>query len=427
MLQKLLGFNPKETTIRTEITAGLTTFLTMAYILAVNPEILGACGMPKDAVFTTTVLISAFATLLMGFYGKLPFALAPGMGLNAFFAFTICGVLDYSWQFALTAVFLEGIIFILLTVSNLREKIVDVLPDTLKNSISAGIGLYIAFIGLQNADIIVESESTLVCLGDISSGSALLGIIGIVLTSVLLIRKVKGALLIGIVLTTLIGIPLGVTKFGGVVSLPPSIEPILWQFEWDKIFTPEMIIIVFTLLFVDLFDAIGTLIGVSTRAGMMKNGKIPRMKEAFMVDSVATTLGAAMGTSTVTIFVESASGVNEGGRSGMTAVATGLCFVLAIFFAPFFLSIPGAATAPILVLVGLMMMASVLKIDFNDYSEAIPAFVCIIMMPLAYSISDGIVFGHLCYVIINLLSRNWRKVTIGMYILSAFFLLKFIL
>lgn len=427
MLQKLLGFNPKETTIRTEITAGLTTFLTMAYILAVNPEILGACGMPKDAVFTTTVLISAFATLLMGFYGKLPFALAPGMGLNAFFAFTICGVLDYSWQFALTAVFLEGIIFILLTVSNLREKIVDVLPDTLKNSISAGIGLYIAFIGLQNADIIVESESTLVCLGDISSGSALLGIIGIVLTSVLLIRKVKGALLIGIVLTTLIGIPLGVTKFGGVVSLPPSIEPILWQFEWEQIFTPEMIIIVFTLLFVDLFDAIGTLIGVSTRAGMMKNGKIPRMKEAFMVDSVATTLGAAMGTSTVTIFVESASGVNEGGRSGMTAVATGLCFVLAIFFAPFFLSIPGAATAPILVLVGLMMMASVLKIDFNDYSEAIPAFVCIIMMPLAYSISDGIVFGHLCYVIINLLSRNWRKVSVGMYILSAFFLLKFIL
>ncbi len=427
MLQKLLGFNPKETTIRTEITAGLTTFLTMAYILAVNPEILGACGMPKDAVFTTTVLISAFATLLMGFYGKLPFALAPGMGLNAFFAFTICGVLDYSWQFALTAVFLEGIIFILLTVSNLREKIVDVLPDTLKNSISAGIGLYIAFIGLQNADIIVESESTLVCLGDISSGSALLGIIGIVLTSVLLIRKVKGALLIGIVLTTLIGIPLGVTKFGGVVSLPPSIEPILWQFEWEQIFTPEMIIIVFTLLFVDLFDAIGTLIGVSTRAGMMKNGKIPRMKEAFMVDSVATTLGAAMGTSTVTIFVESASGVNEGGRSGMTAVATGLCFVLAIFFAPFFLSIPGAATAPILVLVGLMMMASVLKIDFNDYSEAVPAFVCIIMMPLAYSISDGIVFGHLCYVIINLLSRNWRKVSVGMYILSAFFLLKFIL
>ncbi len=427
MLAKLFGFNPKETTVRTEITAGITTFLTMAYILAVNPNILSETGMDKGALFTTTVLISAAVTILMGLYAKLPFALAPGMGLNAFFAYTICMIMGYSWQFALTAVFLEGLIFILLTVSNLREKIVYALPDTLKNAISAGIGLYIAFIGLQNAGIVVNSNATLVSLGDITKGPALLGVIGILLSSVLLIKKVKGAMLYGIILTTLIGIPMGVTHFDGIFSTPPSIEPIFFKFEWDKIFTPDMFIIVFTLLFVDLFDTIGTIIGVANKAGMVKDGKIPRLKQAFLVDAIGTTTGAIMGTSTVTTFVESASGVNEGGRSGLTAFVTGLCFLSALFLAPFFLSIPGAATAPVLVLVGLMMMSSVMKIDFNNYLDAIPAFICIVFMPLAYSISDGIVLGHLSYVAINLICGKFKRVTISMYILAAFFMLKFLL
>lgn len=427
MLKKLFGFDPKVSTVKTEITAGITTFLTMAYILAVNPNILCETGMDKGALFTTTVLVSAIATMLMGLYAKLPFALAPGMGLNAFFAYTVCLIMGYSWQFALTAVFLEGLLFILLTVTNLRDKIVYMLPDPLKNAISAGIGLYIAFIGLKGADIIVDNNATLVSLGDLSSGSALLGVIGIVLTSVLLVKKVKGGLLIGILATTLIGIPMGVTKFTGMFSTPPSIEPIFFKFQWDKIFTSEMFIIVFTFLFVDLFDTIGTIIGVTNRAGMVKDGKIPRLKQAFLVDAVATTGGAIMGSSTVTTFVESAAGVNEGGRSGLTAFVTGLCFLLALFFAPFFLSIPAAATAPVLVLVGLMMMGSVSNIDFSNYIDAIPAFVCIIFMPLSYSISDGIVLGHLCYVLINLLSGNFKRVTVGMYLLAAFFLLKFVL
>lgn len=428
MIKKLFGFNPKETTIRTEVMAGITTFLTMAYILAVNPSILSETGMDKGALFTTTVLMSALPTIFMGLYAKLPLALAPGMGLNAFFAYTVCLVMGYSWQFALTAVFLEGIMFILLTITNLREKIVEVIPDTLKKAISAGIGLYIAFIGLKSAGIIVNNDATLVCLGKLTSGSALLGVIGIIVTSVMLVKNIKGALLIGILATTLIGIPLGVTHFDGVFSIPPSIEPIFLKFEWTHIFTKEMFIIVFTLLFVDLFDCIGTVIGVTTRAGMVKaDGKIPRIKEVFMVDSISTAAGAAMGTSTVAVYVESAAGVNEGGRSGLTAVVTGACFLLALFFAPLFLAIPAAATTPVLVLVGLMMMGSVLEIDFNKYADSIPAFICILMMPLTYSISDGIVLGHLSYIFINLLSGNFKKVTVGMYILAAFFLLKFLL
>lgn len=383
--------------------------------------------MDKGALFTTTVIMSGLATIFMGLYAKLPLALAPGMGLNAFFAYSVCMIMGYSWQFALTAVFLEGLVFILLTVTNLREKIVDVIPDTLKNAISAGIGLYIAFIGLKSAGIIVNNDATLVCLGELSKGSALLGVIGIILTSVMLVKGVKGALLIGILVTTLIGIPLGVTVIDGVFSVPPSVEPIFMKFEWENILTKDMVIIVFTLLFVDLFDCIGTVIGVTTRAGMVKNGKIPRLKEVFMVDSVSTAAGAVMGTSTVAVYVESAAGVNEGGRSGLTAFCTGVCFLLAMFFAPLFLAIPSAATAPVLVLVGVMMMASVLKIDFNHYAEAVPAFVCIIFMPLAYSISDGIVLGHLSYIFINLLSGNYKKMTIGMYILAAFFLLKFMI
>ncbi len=427
MLTKLFGYNPKETTVRTEVMAGLTTFLTMAYILAVNPNILGETGMDKGALFTTTVIMAGISTIFMGLYAKLPLALAPGMGLNAFFAYTVCMVMGYSWQFALTAVFLEGLLFILLTVTNLREKIVDVLPDTLKKAISAGIGLYIAFIGLKSADIIVDNEATLVSLGDITTGSALLGVIGIAVTSILLVKNVKGALLFGILVTTLLGVPLGVTQFDGVVSVPPGIEPIFMQFEWTNIFTKDMLVIVFTFLFVDLFDCIGTVIGVTERAGMVKNGKIPRLKEVFVVDSVSTTVGAMMGTSTVAVYVESAAGVNEGGRSGLTAFTTGVFFLLALFLSPLFLAIPAAATTPVLVLVGLMMMGSVLNVNFSDYSEAIPAFICILFMPLCYSISDGIVLGHLSYIFINLLSGKYKKVSVGMYILAAFFLLKFIL
>lgn len=348
------------------------------------------------------------------------------MGLNAFFAYTVCMIMGYSWQFALTAVFLEGLVFILLTVTNLREKIVDVIPETLKNAISAGIGLYIAFIGLKSAGIIVNNEATLVSLGNLASGSALLGAIGIVLTSVLLVKNIKGALLFGILLTTLIGIPLGVTNFEGIFSIPPSVEPIFLKFEWGQVLTKDMVIIVFTLLFVDLFDCIGTVIGVTNRAGMVKaDGKIPKLKEVFVVDSVSTTAGAVMGTSTVAVYVESAAGVNEGGRTGLTATVTGVCFLLALFFAPLFLAIPAAATTPVLVLVGLMMMGSVQNVNFTDYSEAIPAFICILFMPLSYSISDGIVLGHLSYIFINLCSGNYRKTSIGMYILAVFFLLKF--
>lgn len=414
--------------MRTEVMAGITTFLTMAYILAVNPNILSTTGMDKGALFTTTVLASAVTTLLMAFYAKLPFGLAPGMGLNAFFAYTVCLGLGYSWQFALTAVLIEGLIFILLTVTNLREKIVDCLPMTLKHAISAGIGLFIAFLGLQNAGIIVKNDATLVGLGNITTGPALLGIIGLVLTSVLLVKRVKGALLIGILLTTVLGIPLGITHFNGVVSTPPSIEPIFCQFEWHNIFTREMVVVVFTFLFVDLFDTIGTLVGVTTKAGMVtKDGKIPHLKQAFMVDAIGTTMGAALGTSTVTTFVESAAGVGEGGRSGLTAFVTAVCFLLALFLAPFFLAVPGAATAPVLILVGLMMISSVKKIDFSDYSEAIPAFLCIVFMPMAYSISDGIVLGLMSYVLVNLISGKYKKLTLGMYILAVLFSFKFLM
>lgn len=428
MLKKLFGFDERVTTVRTEVMAGITTFLTMAYILAVNPNILSTTGMDKGALFTTTVLASALTTLLMAFYAKLPFGLAPGMGLNAFFAYSVCLGLGYSWQFALTAVLIEGLIFILLTVTNLREKIVDCLPLTLKHAISGGIGLFIAFLGLQNAGIIVKNDATLVGLGNITSGTALLGIIGLILTSVLLVKRVKGALLIGILLTTLIGIPLGITQFNGVVSTPPSIEPIFCKFEWHNIFTKEMVIVVFTFLFVDLFDTIGTLVGVTTKAGMVtKEGKIPHLKQAFMVDAIGTTMGAALGTSTVTTFVESAAGVGEGGRSGLTAFVTAVCFLLALFLAPFFLAVPGAATAPVLILVGLMMISSVKNIDFSDYSEAIPAFLCIVFMPMAYSISDGIVLGLMSYVLVNLISGKYKKLTLGMYILAILFSFKFLM
>lgn len=426
MLEKLFGFNKNETNVRTEIFAGLTTFLTMAYILAVNPNILGETGMDREALFTTTVLMSFFATALMALYGKLPLALAPGMGLNAFFAYTICLTLGFTWQFALTAVLLEGIIFIILTVTNLRKMIMNILPETIKKSIGVGIGLYIAFIGLKNAGVIVGNSATLVSLGDVTSGSGLLALIGIIITSALLIRNVKGALFFGIIATTLIGIPMGETKFNGVFSTPPSIGPIFWKFDWAGIFTKEMAYVVFTMLFVDLFGCMGTIIGVTNQ---MKNdeSKFPRLKKAFMVDAISTTVGAMFGTSAVSTYVESASGINAGGRSGLTSMATALCFLASLFLVPVFLAIPSAAVAPVLVLVGLMMMSAIIELDFNDYTESIPAFMCIVMMPLTYSIAEGIILGLLSYVFINALSGNLKKVSAGMYILAALFILKYVI
>ena len=425
MLEKLFGFKKGETTVRTEIFAGLTTFFTMAYILAVNPNILGETGMDRGALFTTTVLMSFFATALMAFYGKLPLALAPGMGLNAFFAYTICLTLGYSWQFALTAVLLEGIIFIILTVTNLRKLIMNILPETIKKSIGVGIGLYIAFIGLKNAGVIVGNSATLVSLGKVTEGSGLLAVIGIVITSALLIRNVKGALFFGIIITTLIGIPMGQTKFTEVFSTPPSIEPVFWKFDWKGVFTTDMLYVVFTMLFVDLFGCLGTILGVT---GQMKNkdGQFPKLRQAFMVDAISTTVGAMFGTSAVSTYVESASGINAGGKSGLTAFATAMCFLASLFLAPIFLAIPSAAVAPVLVLVGLMMMSAVIEIDFSDYTESIPAFMCIVMMPLTYSIAEGIILGLLSYVFINALSGNLKKVTVGMYILAAMFIIKYL-
>ena len=427
MLEKLFGFNPRETRVRTEILAGITTFLTMAYILAVNPNILAATGMDKGALFTTTVIASAFATLLMAFYAKLPFGLAPGMGLNAFFAYTVCLTLGYTWQFALTAVLLEGIIFILLTVTNLREKIVDALPLSLRNAIGAGIGLFIAFIGLQNAGIIVNNDATLISLGNITSGSALLGIIGLLITSILLVKKVRGALLIGILLTTVIGIPMGLTHLDGVLSTPPSIEPIFFQFQWEHIFTKEMVIVVFTFLFVDMFDTIGTLIGVSDKAGMLdEDGKLPNVKQALMADAIATSAGAVLGTSTTTTFVESSAGVGAGARTGLASIVTGLLFLLAIFFAPIFTAIPGFATAPALIFVGFLMVSAIVKVDFEDLTDAVPAYLCLIAMPLMYSIAEGIAIGVISFVLINLICGKRKKITPLMYILAVLFICKYI-
>ena len=428
MLNKLFGFDPQKHNVRTEIVAGITTFLTMSYILAVNPGMFGILeGMPAGAVFTTTALAAIIGTLAMAIFAKLPFGLAPGMGLNAFFVFSVCLGMGYSWQFALTAVFIEGILFILMTITNIREAIVNAIPKNLRYAIGGGIGLFIAFIGMQNAGIIVNDNATLVALGDITSGSALLAVIGLVITGVLFALNVRGAMLIGILATTLIGIPMGITEFKGVVSMPESVEPIFCKFEWDKIFTLDMLVVVFTFLFIDMFDTVGTLIGVSTKANMVdEKGNIPHLKQAFMADAIATTAGAILGTSTTTTYVESASGVAQGGRTGLTAFTIAVCFAVALFFSPLFLSVPGAATAPVLILVGMLMMEPVRNIDFDDATEAIPSFICLVMMPLAYSISAGILLGMIAYVLINMICGKFKKLTPTMYILAILFILKYI-
>ena len=428
MLTKLFGFNPSTTTVRKEIVAGITTFLTMSYILAVNPSLFSQLdGMPGGAVFTSTALAAIVGCLAMAFVGKLPFGLAPGMGLNAFFVYSVCLGMGYSWQFALTAVLIEGLIFIVLTLTNVREAIVNAIPLSLRNAIGAGIGLFIAFIGLESAGVIIPDEATLVALGDITSGSALLALIGIVITGFLYAKNIPGSILIGILVTMLIGIPMGVTEFQGVLSKPESISPIFCKFEFDHIFTLDMLAVVFTFLFIDMFDTVGTLVGVCTKAGMAdKNGKIERLNQAFMADSIATTVGACLGTSTTTTYVESAAGVAHGGRSGLTAFAVGVCFVIAMFFSPLFLSIPAAATAPALVIVGLLMLEPIKYIPFEDFSESIPAFVCIILMPLSYSISNGILLGMITYVLMNLVTGKVSKVTPTMAILAVLFVLKYI-
>ena len=426
MLKKLFGFDKGTMTMKKELMGGITTFLTMAYILAVNPSILGDAGMDSGAVFTATVISAVVATLVMAVYAKLPFALAPGMGLNAFFAYTIVLTMGYTWQFALTAVFVEGLIFILLTLSGLRQKIVDSMPLLLRRSISPGIGLFIAFIGLKNAGIITSNSATLVSLGDLHDSTVLLACFGILLSAVLLVRKVTGALLIGILVTTIVGIPLQVTHFDTVVSMPPSLAPVFCKFEWTQILSVDMAICVLTFLFIDMFDTIGTLIGVSNRAGMVdEQGNIPRLKDAFMADAIGTTLGAILGTSTVTTYVESASGVNVGGRSGLTSFTSAICFALALFLAPLFLAIPAQATAPALVLVGVMMMHDIRNVDFSNYLTAIPCFVCIAFMPLTYSISDGILMGLITWVLLHICSGHYKDLNIGMIILALLFICKY--
>ncbi len=428
MFDRYFRLKENNTNVRTELIAGLTTFMTMAYILALNPSILGETGMDRGALFTATALSACVATLVMAFWARLPFALAPGLGLNAFFAYTVVLKMGYSWQMALTAVFIEGIIFILLTSFNIREAIINSIPLNLKHAISAGIGLFIAFLGLENAGIIVGDEKTLLSLGNMSDHGVWIAFIGIMVTGVLLILKVRGALLIGIFISALAGIPLGVTKYpeNGLFSLPPSLAPSFLQFDFSKLFTVDMLVVLFTFLFIDLFDTVGTLIGVSGKAGMLdKRGNVPRAKQALFADAIGTTLGAMMGTSTVTTYVESASGVAEGGKTGMTAFSVAIFFAISLFLAPLFLMVPSAATAPALIIVGLYMLSPLQKVNLDNMEEAIPVFLTIIIMPLTLSISEGIIFGMLSYVLLKVFTGKFREVSIVMYILSIFFILKF--
>lgn len=432
-LKSYFNLAGNNTTVRTEILAGITTFMTMAYILAVNPDILSAAGMDKGAVFTATALASLIATLVMAFYAKLPFALAPGMGLNAFFAFTVVLGMGHTWQFALTAVFLEGLVFIALTAFNIREMIVNSIPNNMKHAISVGIGLFIAFIGLKNAGIIVSSSSTFVALGDVTNATdnpgAIVALLALVLTGVLLALRVKGALLIGILAGTVIGLFFGVTTLPSTFDVvPPSLSPIMMKFEWAQILSMDMLVVVFTFLFVDMFDTVGTLIGVSSKANMLdQEGRVPRVKQALMADAIGTTAGAMLGTSTVTTYVESAAGVSEGGRTGLTSLTVAVLFFFALFLSPLFLMIPGAATAPALILVGAMMMTPIKNIDFDDFTESIPVFLTIVMMPLTYSISEGILFGVLSYVILKLLTGKFKDISIVTAVLAVLFMLKFLM
>jgi len=429
ILEKALGFDPSKHSFRTELIAGATTFLTMSYILAVNPSILADSGMDKGALFTATAVASAIATLLLAFMAKLPFAQAPSMGLNAFFAYTLCQAMGMVKSFYLAIMLIEGIIFIAITFFNVRELILASIPKNLRYAISAGIGMFIAFIGLKNAGIIVSSPATYVTLGAFTP-TAILGIIAIVLSGILMARKVKGSLFYGIVIATLIGIPMGVTvlpKGWLPVSMPHSVSPIFCKFDFTGFLSLKTCLVVLSLLMVNIFDTIGTLVGLAEKTGIVKqDGSIPNVKEAMMSDAIGTTAGAMLGSSTITTYIESASGIAEGGRSGLTAFVVGLFFIVSLFLSPIFLLIPSAATSGALVLVGVLMIDSVQKIEFNDVSEAFPAFITMITMVLCYSIADGIYMGILSYVILKLCTSQWKSVNLTLVILSILFVLYFI-
>ena len=419
-MEKLFQLQAHKTNVRTEIIAGLTTFLAMAYILAVNPLILSDAGLNPGSVFTATALSAAIATLIMAVLANLPVALAPGMGLNAFFTYTVVIGMKYSPATALTAVFLEGLLFILLSFFNVREAIVESIPINLKKAVAAGIGLFITLIGMKNAEIIVDNPATL------------LGLIGLVITAILYVLHVPGSILLGILITTVIGIPMGVTApFGGwenwsIVSAPAA--PVFWNFDFSNIFSFQFFTVFFSFLFVDIFDTVGTLVGVTNRAGLIdKDGNIPRVKQALLSDAIGTVFGAMLGTSTVTSFVESTSGVAAGGRTGLTALTTGVFFLIALIFSPLFLLIPSAATAPALIIVGFLMLSAAAEIDFKDPTEGIPAFLTIVMMPFTYSIAEGIVYGILSYVILKAITGKFKQIPIISWILFVIFLLRIIL
>lgn len=428
-LKTWLGFDPKQTTVRTELVAGMTTFLTMCYILAVNPSILATTGMDKGALFTSTAIASAIATILLAFMAKLPFAQAPSMGLNAFFAFTLCQAMGLTWQQALAVLLIEGIIFLLITILNIRDKILECIPKNLRFAISAGIGMFIAFIGLKNAGIITSNEATFVQLGKFTPIS-ILGLISILLSGTLMARKVKGSLFFAIIISTLIGIPMGVTEIGEgwmPISAPHSIAPVFCKFDFNGFFTPKMIMVVFSLLLVNIFDTIGTVLGLVSKLDVVENekGDLPGVKEAMMSDAIGTTAGALLGSSTITTYVESASGVAEGGKSGLTSFFVGIMFILSIFLAPIFLLIPSAATSGALVMVGVLMIDSFKKIELEDISESFPAFITMITMVLCYSIADGICLGILSYVLIKMMVGKFKDLNLTLYILAVFLLINY--
>ncbi len=430
MIEKLFKLKENDTNIRREIVAGIITFLTMSYILAVNPQILGETGMDKQALFTTTALAAIAGTLFMAIFANVPIAQAPGMGLNNFFAFTVVISMGYSWQFALTAVIIEGFIFLILTLFNIREIIINNIPKVLKEAIPIGIGLFITLIGLKSAGIVTGNQFTFVQLGNMADPNVWIALVGLVVIAVLLSRNIHGAILIGILVSTIFAIFLGKVEVpeGSLVSLPPSIAPIFVKFEWAHVFTFDMLIVVFTFLIVNLFDSMGTLIGVISKIGKTdEQGNFPQIQKALFADALGTIAGALLGTSPNTAYVESASGVAAGGRTGLTSVSTSVMFLLALFFAPIFLMVPAAATAPALIIIGLFMMSSVGKIDFSDISSGLPAFITIIFMPFTYSIAQGVIFGMLSFTIIKLFSGKTKDISVTMYILAIFFLIKIVL
>lgn len=430
-MEKLFKLKEHNTDVRTEIMAGITTFMTMAYVLAVNPSILSESGMDFGRVFAATAIASAIACMVMGLYANLPFALSAGMGLNALFSYTVCIGMGYSWHWALSAILVEGIIFILLTLTHVREAIITYIPSSLKDAIGAGVGLFIAYIGLKNAGIIISDASNITALNpEWYKGASGVAILGIIIMAALLVMKVKGALMIGMIVTTLIGIPVGITSYAGGSFLPPA--PYFFEFAFNEILAStqslfDFAVVVFTFLYFDMFDTVGTLIACAGKSGVIQeDGSIPHASEALMADAVGTTAGSILGTSTITTFVESSAGVAEGGRTGLTTITVGFLFLISLFLEPLFGSIPGAATAPALIIVGVMMITPIQKIDFNDFTEGVPAFLTIIVMVCASSVSDGIMFGILSYVILKVLARKAKEVSAMMWAVAALFILKLI-